>query len=115
MTKLFGIPNCDTVRKARQFLETNDVEFEFHDFRKDGVTEKMIEQWLEHLEWKDLLNKRSTSFRQLSEEQKLMLTEHKSFQLLKDNPTLIKRPIFEFGKSVINGFKPEQYIQMLEQ
>jgi arsenate reductase (glutaredoxin) len=114
MNRLFGIPNCDTVKKARNLLEQKGVEFIFHDFRKDGVSESLIEHWLEQIKWEDLINKRSTSFRQLSDEQKLALTEQKSIQLLIDNPTLLKRPIFEFGETLINGFKPEQYSQLLE-
>jgi Spx/MgsR family transcriptional regulator len=114
MTKLFGIPNCDTVKKARKFLESEGIKYDFHDFRKDGVTEGMIQQWLGHIQWEELINKRSTSFRQLSDEQKSLLTEQKSYQLLIDNPTLLKRPIFDYAGTLINGFKPDQYQQLLD-
>jgi Spx/MgsR family transcriptional regulator len=114
MTRLFGIPNCDTVKKARKLLEQKGVEFEFHDFRKDGVTEALIAHWLKQIKWDDLINKRSTSYRQLSDEQKTLLSEQKSFQLIIDNPTLLKRPIFEFSGTMLNGFKAEQYTRLLE-
>ncbi|TAA48645.1 ArsC family reductase [Corallincola spongiicola] len=115
MTLLFGIKNCDTVRKARSWLEQNQQEYQFHDFRTDGLDEKTLKKWVDHLGWESLLNKRSTSFRQLTDQQKLVDNAEDAIALMLATPTLIKRPVLSFNDHIQIGFKPEAYQQLFQQ
>ncbi|MGR9114216.1 MAG: ArsC family reductase [Gammaproteobacteria bacterium] len=109
MNILYGIKNCDTVKKARQWLDLNAIDYRFHDFRSDGLTRAQLQQWAEQCGWKTLLNQRSTSWRQLNDQQKSDLTQDKAIQLMLEFPTLIKRPVLDTGSQVIVGFKAEEY------
>lgn len=109
MLKLFGIPNCDTVRKARKFLQDIDVEFEFIDLRKPAVTTATITSWLPMVSFTELLNKRSVAWRNLSPLEQKDLTQTKVIELLVKNPTLIKRPILVTDNEIIVGFKDGFY------
>lgn len=109
MNTLYGIKNCDTVKKARQWLDRNAIDYRFHDLRNDGLSPQLIRHWIEKSGWKTLLNQRSTSWRQLNDEQKSDLTEAKAIQLMLESPTLIKRPVLDTGNHVIVGFKEESY------
>jgi len=110
---LYGIPNCDTVRKARNFLETKQIEYTFHDFRKDGLTEATIQQWLESQPIEILVNKRSTSWKQISEEQKQALMSATDLSVLTELPTLIKRPVLQTESKLFVGFKAAEYETLL--
>lgn len=92
---LYGIPNCDTVRKARKFLENHQIPYQFHDFKKEGITLERLQSWLTQHPITTLVNKRSTSWRQLSEQQKEALMSHNDLSILIEHPTLIKRPVLE--------------------
>jgi arsenate reductase (glutaredoxin) len=108
--KLFGIKNCDTVKKALKHLEAHGHSVEFHDFRKDGLSKEQLTAWLDKISWQQLLNSRSTSYRQLSDEQKQDLDQTKALALMLENPTLIKRPVLEVDQQqLLVGFKPELY------
>lgn len=109
MTTLYGIPNCDTVKKAQRWLNDNNVEFAFHDFRKDGLTQAQLEQWVAALGWEALLNKRSTSWRQLSDEVKNNIDEASAIREMLATPTLIKRPVLATGDTLHAGFKDSDY------
>lgn len=109
MNTLYGIKNCDTVKKARRWLDENAVDYRFHDFRSDGLTQELLQRWIEQSDWKILLNQRSTSWRQLSDMQKSDLTENKAIQLMLEIPTLIKRPVLDTGNQLIIGFKADDY------
>ena len=109
MTTLYGIKNCDTVKKARLWLDQNGVTYQFHDYRTDGLTPELLKYFAESLGWGALLNRSSTSWRQLSKEQQTDLTEEKALQLMLDSSTLIKRPILDTGKKLVIGFKSGQY------
>jgi arsenate reductase len=109
ITILFGIPNCDTVKKARRWLEKHHADFQFHDFRRDGLTEKQINSWLRNVELDVLLNKRSRTWRELSERDKTNVTKSKAIKLMVKQPGLVKRPVLVKGKEVIVGFDPKQY------
>ncbi len=113
MNTLYGIKNCDTVKKARTWLDKNSIEYSFHDFRTDGLEEALLQRFCSVLNWDTLLNRRSTSWRQLSEEQKADLDEQKALQLMLEIPTLIKRPILDTGTQLIVGFKAETYQQQI--
>ena len=109
MTTLYGIPNCDTVKKAQKWLTQHQITYSFHDYRKDGLDESLIRTFLTQLPWTELLNKRSTSYRALSDEQKETLSEHNVIPLFIEFPTLIKRPLLINENHAILGFKAESY------
>ena len=106
---LYGIKNCDTVKKALKWLEANQQSVAFHDFRVDGLTEQHIVSWTEQVGWESLFNKRSTSFRNLSDAEKADIDQTKAIDLMLTYPTLIKRPVLEYQGKVSVGFKPAQY------
>lgn len=108
-TTLYGIPNCDSVKKAQKWLQKNNLPYTFHDYRKDGLDEKLIESFLEHLPWSDLVNKRSSSFRQLSTQQKESLSAETVIELFIEYPTLIKRPLLVHNSQYQLGFKIDTY------
>lgn len=107
MHTLYGIKNCDTVKKARSWLDQNGIAYQFHDFRADGLTPELLQHFAEHLDWTKLLNRSGTSWRQLSAEQQSGLTQEKAMQLMLDTPTLIKRPVLDAGDKLILGFNPK--------
>ena len=109
MTTVYGIKNCDTVRKARKWLEAQGVEYQFHDFRADGLAEKDLRSWVKAVGWETLLNRRGTSWRQLPDKDKESVNEAKAIQLMLANPTLIKRPVLLHNKQVHVGFTPADY------
>ena len=114
MTTLFGIKNCDTVKKARKWLESNDQTFTFHDFREDGLDKAQVQTW-EKAVGKDLLiNKRSTTWKQLSDDEKVLFSSSDKLSaaavdIVVDNPTLIKRPVLAKQSQVLVGFKVADY------
>lgn len=109
MTTLYGIPNCDTIRKARKWLDENHVEYRFHDFRKNGVDEKQLRKWAKSLGWELLLNRRGTTWRKLDDAQKSGLDTDKAVRLMLEQPALIKRPVLELNKTVHVGFGETEY------
>ena len=106
---MFGIPNCDTIKKAKKWLEAEGIEFELHDYRKQGVTEELVANFCSELGWELVLNKRGTTYRQLPQEQKDTLTEEKAVALLVEQPAMIKRPILKVDGKLHIGFKADQY------
>lgn len=110
MTTLHGIPNCDTVKKARTWLESNGVVYTFHDFKKQGVSADMLAGWLKHEPLTTLLNRKGTTWRALSDADKARAgDEAGAIALMQANPSLIKRPVLVHGKSVNVGFSADQY------
>jgi arsenate reductase len=112
---LFGIPNCDTVKKARTWLADNNIEFTFHDFRKDGLSATQVDTWLADLGCDTLVNKRSTSWKTLSEEVKTSLNDASASSLVLASPTLIKRPLLDRDGSFSVGFKVADYETLFNQ
>jgi arsenate reductase len=106
---LFGIKNCDTVKKARRWLADNKLEFQFHDFRQDGLDRETIEQWLKSVDWEILLNKRGTTWRKLDDPRKDQLDQAVAIELMLENPTLIKRPVLIAEQTCVVGFKEADY------
>jgi arsenate reductase len=104
---VYGIRNCDTVKKARVWLGDKGQDFTFHDFRKDGLNAKMVARWLAQVPMDKLLNKRGTSWRKLSDADKAYEDEAHLIALMVENPTLIKRPVMEAGDQVTVGFTDE--------
>jgi len=106
---LYGIKNCDTVKKAKRWLEENDIAYTFHDFRVEGLEQSTIDSWLESVTWETLLNKRATSWRNLDDPRKESLDKTVAIELMLANPTLIKRPVLVSNESILVGFKPNTY------
>lgn len=102
--KVYGIPNCDSVKKARKLLESTNTDYQFHDFRKDGITIEKLQQWKDVVEFSTLVNKRSTSWRELSDSEKSDLMDNQNLSILLEHPTLIKRPVIEAGHQIVVGF-----------
>lgn len=106
---MFGIPNCDTIKKAKKWLQAEEIGFEFHDYRKQGVDEALVRSFCEELGWEQVLNKRGTTYRQLTQEQKDGLNEENAIALLVEQPAMIKRPILKVEDKLHIGFKAGQY------
>ncbi|OLQ89205.1 arsenate reductase [Vibrio ponticus] len=106
---MYGIPNCDTIKKAKKWLEAESVSFDFHDYRKQGIDTEMVTTFCQALGWENVLNKRGTTFRQLSQEQKDSLNEQSAIALLVEHPAMIKRPILLVNDQYHIGFKADQY------
>ncbi|OOZ41612.1 arsenate reductase [Solemya pervernicosa gill symbiont] len=112
MTTLYGIKNCDTVKKARKWFETNGIDYTFHDFRADGINKKLIDGWAKSVDWELLLNRRSTTWRQLDEQDRDGLNKTKAVALLIEHPTLIKRPVLDHDGAIQIGFKDSDYASL---
>lgn len=104
MITVYGIKTCDTVRKALKWLGEQEIEHTFHDFRVDGLEATTVERWCRELGWESVLNKRSTTWKQLSDQDKSGLDQAKAVALMAAHPTLVKRPVFEHGGIVLQGF-----------
>ena len=109
MITLYGIKNCDTVKKARDWLEKNKIEYKFHDFRADGLSETQVSTWINDLGLETLVNKRSTTWKELDETSKNNFDEKSAVKIISANPTLIKRPLLDSGKQKYVGFKDAEY------
>ncbi|MBC3830643.1 arsenate reductase [Undibacterium amnicola] len=112
--RLFGIPNCDTVKKARTWLEQQAIPFEFHNFKKDGLTQAQVETWLQKIELDTLINRKGTTWRALSDEQKSCADNRDdAIALILENPSLVKRPVLQINDDerqyVSVGFNDQLY------
>ncbi|MCT8979393.1 ArsC family reductase [Shewanella algae] len=107
--RLYGIKNCDTVKKARKWLEAKGQQVTFVDFREQELSQDTLKAWVEHIGWEAVLNKRSTSFRALDDADKQDIDSAKAISLMLANPTLIKRPVLTRGQDVMTGFKEADY------
>ena len=106
---LYGIPNCDTMKKARAWLDSHGVAHDFHDYRKSGISREKLESWVNAAGWETLLNRAGTTFRKLPDPAKADLTQAKAIRLMLEQPSMIKRPVLERGKTLLVGFSPEKY------
>ncbi|WP_339723235.1 ArsC family reductase [uncultured Paraglaciecola sp.] len=111
-TTLYGIKNCDTIKKARAWLTENNIDFNFHDYRQDGLDSNWLNQAEQALGWELMLNKRGTTFRQLSEEQKQGVDKTAALALMLEFPAMIKRPILIHNDHYFIGFKADQYAEV---
>lgn len=109
MTTLYGIPNCDTVKKARTWLDEHGVAFAFHDYKTQGVDAGALDAWIDRNGWEPLLNRAGTTFRKLADADKADIGRDKARALMIANPSLIKRPVLVDGARIEIGFKPERY------
>jgi arsenate reductase len=110
---IYGIKNCDTMRKARAWLDAHGVAYDFHDYKSDGIERSCLERWSKAVGWETLLNRAGTTFRKLGDADKANLDERKAIALMLAQPSMIKRPVLELGAQLLVGFKPEVYAATL--
>jgi arsenate reductase (glutaredoxin) len=106
---LYGIKNCDTMKKARAWLDGHRVSYEFHDYKAAGIDATHLKRWMKEAGWETLLNRAGTTFRKLPESRKTGLDERKALALMLEQPSMIKRPVLELGDRLIVGFRPDIY------
>ncbi|QZD96379.1 ArsC family reductase [Qipengyuania gelatinilytica] len=107
--QIYGIPNCDTVKKARKWLDANGIAYAFHDYKKEGVDAGKLESWSDAVGWEVLLNKRGTTFRKLCDEDKADIDRAKAVRLMVEHPSMIKRPVAEHSGGVLVGFREDEW------
>jgi arsenate reductase (glutaredoxin) len=110
---LYGIPNCDTVKKARSWLDAEGVAYAFHDYKKAGIEPARLSRWIERVGWEPLLNRAGTTFRKLPDADKADLDAEKATALMLAQPSMIKRPVVEHPGGLLVGFKPEAWAKVL--
>lgn len=108
-TTIFGIKNCDTMKKARVWLEQNGVAHDFHDYKASGIDRTHLERWIDEAGWETVLNRAGTTFRALPDEAKQNLDRDKAIALMLAQPSMIKRPVLEAQGRILVGFKPDIY------
>ncbi len=106
---VYGIRNCDTMKRAFAWLDAHGVAYAFHDYRKQGVTAEALRRWCAAAGWERVLNRAGTTFRRLPDEEKAGLDEERAIRLMLDQPSMIKRPVLEKGGTIEIGFAPERY------
>jgi arsenate reductase len=112
MTKkitIYGIKNCDTMKKARAWLDEHGIAYVFHDYKSAGIERGVLEQWAGQVGWETLINRAGTTFRALPDDKKEGLNERKALALMTAQPAMIKRPVLVIGEEILVGFKPEHY------
>jgi arsenate reductase (glutaredoxin) len=110
---IYGIKNCDTMKKARAWLDARDIAYIFHDYKVAGIERARLSAWADAVGWEVLLNKAGMTFRNLPEADKANLTKAKALALMAAQPSLIKRPVLDLGGALLVGFKPELYAERL--
>ncbi|MFT8565165.1 ArsC family reductase [Acetobacter orientalis] len=106
---LYGIKSCDTMRKARAWLEAHDIAYSFHDYKTQGLDAARLQAWVAQVGWEKLLNKAGTTFKKLPEAEKVNLTQERACALMLAHPSMVKRPVLETPNGLEVGFKPELY------
>ena len=106
---IYGIKNCDTMKKARAGLDSHGVAYDFHDYKSEGISKDRLKAWSDELGWEALLNRAGTTFRKLPEKDREGLSEKKAMALMLAQPSMIKRPVLAVGAKLLVGFNPEQY------
>lgn len=109
---LYGIRNCDTMKKARAWLDKQGHAYEFHDYKAAGISREKLVEWTDKVGWEKLLNRAGTTFRKLPDADKENLTERKAIALMLAQPSMIKRPVLEKGRTLLVGFEPNEYAKL---
>jgi len=111
---MYGIPNCDTIKKAKKWLAEHDIDYVFHDYKKEGVDAVLLQAWCVQVGWEVLLNKRGTTWRKLPDEDKNEINESKVQTLLIEHSSMIKRPVMLCGEHIEVGFSSAAYEALLQ-
>ncbi len=111
---IYGIKNCDTMSKARAWLDVQAIEYAFHDYKSAGIDRDTLAGWCQSVGWERVLNRNGTTFRKLSEAQRADLNEAKAIELMLAQPAMIKRPVLARGRTLLVGFSPESYAKALQ-
>lgn len=112
-TTLYGIKSCDTMKKARTWLDKHGVAYAFHDYKQTGIDREHLSRWCKLLGWEVVINRAGTTFRNLPDAEKNALNERKAIALMLVQPSMIKRPVLEVGDKLLIGFKPDSYLQII--
>ncbi|MCS7487309.1 MULTISPECIES: ArsC family reductase [Marinomonas] len=112
MIQIFGIKNCDTMKKAFRWLDENNIEYAFHDYKKAGLDEETAKAWIDTMGWENIINKRGTTWRKLDEEIKSSMNNDNAMHLMVTQPSIIKRPLVITKGSIHLGFSPEEYASL---
>ncbi|WP_347302993.1 ArsC family reductase [Croceibacterium sp. TMG7-5b_MA50] len=110
---VYGIPNCDTVKKARSWLDARGIGYTFHDYKKEGAPPALLAGWAAHVGWDELLNRRGTTWRKLDDGARADLDDGKALTLMSEQPSLIRRPVVVSGDALLVGFDPDRWEQAL--
>lgn len=110
---LYGIPNCDTIRKARRWLEDHQLDYQFHDYRKQGVSKSLLQGWIKKAGWEALVNRRGMTWRKLPDEAREKIDQTRAIELMLEHPALIKRPVLVTENDLLIGFDEKNYQQRL--
>jgi arsenate reductase len=113
MTTLYGIPNCDTIKKARKWLDDKNIAYEFHDYKKAGIDRKTLENWCKEFGYETLINKRGTTWRKLEDQLKNNINETSAIKIMQENTSVIKRPVLISDHTKIVGFNEADYKSLL--
>jgi arsenate reductase len=108
---IYGIKNCDTMKKARTWLDDHGIAYHFHDYKTEGIERERLVRWAEEVGWETLLNRAGTTFRKLDDADKEKLGDTKAIALMLAQPSMIKRPVLDLGGKLLVGFKPEIYVK----
>lgn len=111
---IYGIKNCDTMKKARSWLDAQSIDYAFHDYKSSGIDRDRLASWVKQVGWETLLNRAGTTFRKLPDRDRENLNETKALALMVAQPSMIKRPVLELGRELLVGFKPEIYASKLK-
>ena len=109
MIKMYGIPNCDTIKKARKWLKDNGIDYDFHDYKKSDIPEKELKLWVKTIGWEILLNRRGTTWRKLDDSVKENIDEASAIQVMIENPSAIKRPVLKIDNQLLVSFSEDTY------
>ncbi len=114
MITIYGIPNCDTMKKARKWLDEQEIEYRFHNYKTEGLDESLLSAWVDELGWEALLNKRGMMWRKLDDEIKSSIDKASAIKIMLETPSIIKRPVLDAGDSRYVGFNARTYQQIFE-
>jgi Spx/MgsR family transcriptional regulator len=113
MIDLYGIPNCDTMKKARAWLDERGIAYRFHDYKREGVDEARLRGWIEELGWEALMNRRGTTWRKLPEDVRERMDSESAIRVMMENPSIIRRPLLDTGQVRHAGFSESDYERLL--
>lgn len=114
MTTLYAIPNCNTVKKARAWLAENNIEYDFHNYKKQGIDKATLQQWVDELSWQVVINRKGMTWRKLDESVRDTMNVEKAIDIMLENQSIIKRPLIVKGDKKILGFNEEEYVEFFK-